>query len=128
MRQQNFLVDKISVAAKYLLQQNIRIDKIFAIRGDKIIYKSSEASPHCFGLAKSTVADSSLPLLVFSLKMMSPSRVAAECKAAACRPAYMSGLPPALSRPGCTGPPSQKVKKTLRRQNLRARQDFTDFY
>jgi hypothetical protein len=39
----------------------------------------------------------------------------------------MGGLYPALSWPGCTSPPCQKVTKYWRQQNVGARQDFTDF-
>ncbi len=42
---------------------------------------------------------------------VAPSLCRCWVAAITCWPAYMGGLPPVLSRPGCTGPPCQKVTK-----------------
>jgi hypothetical protein len=94
----------------------------------KIMYKSGGASSYCFGSEKSAVAGSSLISLVFSsLKMLPPPHAVAKWLVAAGWPVFMGGLPPALYRPICTGPPCRNITKYWRRQNIGARQDFTNF-
>ncbi len=60
---------------------------------------------------KSTMTGSPLFLAgILLLKVLSPPLVDAECQLQP-SPAYMGGLPRTLPRPGCTGPPCQKIIK-----------------
>jgi hypothetical protein len=63
----------------------------------------------------------------FSMKMLYSPRAITKCAVAAGCPAFMGGLSPTLYRLICTSPPSRKGHKYWRRQNIGARQDFTDF-
>jgi hypothetical protein len=70
----------------------------------------AEASPYCFGLAKSAVAGFSQTSLMFSfLKMVSSPHAVTKCVVAADRPAFVGGLSPKLYRLICTGPPSRNI-------------------
>jgi len=70
----------------------------------------AEASPYCFGPAKSAVAGFSQTSLMFSfLKMLSSPHAVTKCGVAAGRPAFMGGLSPALYRLICTSPPCRNV-------------------
>jgi hypothetical protein len=86
------------------------------------------ASPYCFGPAKSAAAGFSQTSLMFSsLKMLSSPHEVTKCGVAAGHPALMVGLSPALYRLIYTSLPCRKCYKYWRRQNIGARQDFTDF-
>jgi hypothetical protein len=56
--------NKKYASTKYVGQQNIGANKFLA--STKLYSSPVKASSYCFGLAKSEVADSSLPLLAFS--------------------------------------------------------------
>jgi hypothetical protein len=126
-----------TVATKYSRQQNVGVDKIFAITKswcrqntslDKMLVSSKyprqqnvgacvEVSPYCFGPAESAAADFSLTSLMFShfsQTVLIPPRVVAKFALAAGRTAFMGGLSPALCRLICTGPPCRKRHKYWR--------------
>jgi hypothetical protein len=88
---------------KYLRQQNIGIDKIFALTKSRRqnVGVCAEASPYCFGPAKSAAADysrTSLMFSYFSLKMLYSPCSVTKCAVATGHPAFMGGLSPALYR------------------------------
>jgi hypothetical protein len=102
--QQNIGVHKILASIKYLHRQNIGVNKIFAStesRRRQNVGACAEASPYCFGPAKSAAADfsqTSLMFSYFSLKMLCSPRAVTKCAVAAGPPAFMGGL-----SPHCTG-------------------------
>ncbi len=120
---QNISIDKKFALLKYWCRRNIVVHKILVSTNYKpkqIIYKSSEESSYCFGLAKSTVAGSSLTSLVFSTEDV----VSSSCShwvTGYSLPADLYGqTSSAMSRPCCTGPPCQKVTKYwCQQKNLR---------
>jgi hypothetical protein len=131
-RQQNIGIGKCW-RDKYWCRQNTGVKKILAStksRHRQNVGACAEASPYCFGLAKSAAAEFSQtsPMFsYFSLKMLHSPRAINICAVAAVCPAFMGGHSwPALYRLICTGPPCRKCHKYWCRQNI-CGQDFTDF-
>jgi hypothetical protein len=69
----------------------------------------AEASPYCFGLAKSLAGFSQTSLMFSFLKMVSTPHAVTKCGVAAGRPAFVGELSPALYWLICTGPPCRNI-------------------
>ncbi len=123
--------------AKFWHRQNFRVNKILASTKNSStksrrqnVAACAEASPYCFGPAKSAAADysrTSLMFSYFSLKMLYSPCSVTKCAVATGRPAFMGGLSPALCRLIRTSPLCRKRHQYWCRQNIGARQDFTSF-
>jgi hypothetical protein len=122
---QNIGVNRILESTKYWRQQKIGVKKIQAHA--KITYKSSEASPYCFGPAKSTAAGSSLTLLVLSSEDVVSSSCSCIITGYSLPASLFWRTSLAQSRPSCTARHAKKSKNIGVKKNMGTRQDFTDF-
>ncbi len=136
MSWQNVGTDKIFAAAKFRRPQNVGVHKILA--STKMLLTKYRRWQNFIQVQWSIfllfwpgevhsswlLSDLAVALLI---KVLSPPCVVAEWLATASRSAYMDVLPPALSWPGCTGPPCQKVTNIAVNKNIGTRQDFADF-
>jgi hypothetical protein len=123
---ENIDVDKLLALTKFSRRQKSRIDKNLA---STKCWRMRRSISLLFGLAESTAADfsqTSLMISYISQKVLIPPHAVAKCAFASGRPAFMRTLSRTVPA-CCTCPPCRKCHKYWRRQNIGARQDFTDF-
>ena len=109
---------------KYSCRQKSRVDKDLA---STKCWRMRGSISLLFGSAESTAADfsqTSLMISYLSQKVLIPPLAVAKCAVVSGRLAFTLSCTVLAC---CTGPPCRKLHKYWRRQNIGARQDFTDF-